>query len=390
MNNYEVWVYNPARTELLTIITEYTTLDYVMNDNDVGAMTLVMPPIVPREYFTADTQLEIWRTNGTDAPVLEGGTQWFVEKISDQYAAERLYIIEAVDAMGLLNRRAVMAWSGSFQASKELPADDMMKQIIRENIPPAVIDPDGIIQGLTRIQAGIYSDDFFNPLVSIAGNQSLLPTIKASFAWDKLLSALQAIASTSLAAGIFGGFRFVQVNPISGALEFRTYAVSTGPDRRATLDGLGVAAGILLTPENGSLVDAVTIEDYTETATAIVVGGEGEGVNRALGGARIPMVNPWGYREVFVEKTDTQNLTLLNNYAAGQLQLRQRGKRQLTGTINETSDVQYGRDFGLGYYVTAEAGSFVADCRVTQVAVSVSQDSGEVIAASVVSDTTIS
>lgn len=383
MNNYEVHVYNPQRTNLLAILTNFASLDYVLNENAPGAMTLVIPPEVPRSYFTADTQLEIWRTAGNGAPYLEGECQWFVERVTNQYTAEELITIQAVDGMSLLGRREVLFYAGyPGQSDMSGPADDLMKEVMRQNFPSTT-------PVIGRITEGYFNTEIYlGSLFSIQGNSSNLPSIKKAFSWQNVLTVLQSMADVSFAAGTYGGFRMVQVNPDTGEIQFRTFAGASGPDRRAVLNGEGQLTGVILTPENGSVVDASIVEDWSNTATNVIAGGQGEYEARQIGKAIMRAPSAWGYREKFVEQTNTGNVAILNDYAAGKLQEFQ-PKRQIIGTINETSNIRYGVDFGLGFWVTADVGGFVLDCRVKQVHITVTQEAGEVITSSIFNESAI-
>ena len=381
-NSYEVLIYNPARTQVIARLQDFAVCDYVLNDNAAGAMTLVIPPIISPSLLTADTQIEIWRIGDGQAPVLEGNAQWFVERVTTQYAAERLITIAAVDAMGLLARRNVMYYAGSNQTNMTGPADDLMKAIMRQNFPDA--------PPLTgRVTGGFGGTEIFTgDLLSIAGDVSLLPSVQKAFSWADVLGVLQDLAEMSFGEGTYGAFRMVQVDPDTGALQFRTYSGSYGPDRRAAISGQAVPSGVTLTPENGSIVNGLIVEDWSDTATNVVAGGEGEGSGRALGSAVKRAPSAWGYRERFVENTNTNSIATLNNYAAGKLQELQ-PMRTITGTINETADVRYGREFGLGYLVTANIGGFTVDARVRQVHVTMTQDEGETITAEIINESTI-
>lgn len=378
---YEIVIYDPSRRQLLARLRDFASLDYVLNENAPGAMTLVIPPIVPLNFFVQDTQIEIWRYPDGHTPVLEGGSQWFVQRVQHNYGVEQTYQIEAVDAMTLLERRYVMYYAGSNQTRATDNVDDIMKKVIRENFAPAGVT----ILGRVVAPAGWSAAG----LLAVEGDRQELPSITKSFSWRRISDLFIDLAVESMAAGTYTAYRFIQTNSISGLLSFRTFAGSYGVDRRAVLGvGGAVIRGKILAPEFNTLIEAQITYDYSESLTAVIAGGAGEQSLRTIGGAVVPVLTPWGYKERFVDKTDTNSIAELNAYAAGQLALA-RVKERFTGRVNETPDNRYGIDYGLGWLLTARVGNLTMDCRVMQVHVNVTQATGEVIEARIASETVV-
>lgn len=378
---YEITIYDPSRRQLLARLRDFTSLDYVLNENAAGGMTLTLPPVVPFDFFVADTQLEIWRYPDGQHPVLEGGTQWFVQKATLNYGVEQGYQIDAVDAMALLERRFVMYYAGSNQSTATDNIDDIMKRVVRENFQPAGFPITGRVIAPVGWSA--------SGLVAVEADKGELPSITKGFAWRRISDLLTDLAAESLAAGTYVAYRFRQIDATSGVFSFRTYPGSFGADRRAVLGvGGSVVRGKILTPESNTLIEAKIERDYSGMLTAVVAGGQGEGAGRILGGAVVDVLTPWGYREQFIDKTDTGVIAELNNYAAGQLALA-RPKLRFSGRVNETPNNRYGVDYGLGWLLTARVANVVSDCRVTQVHVNIAQSTGEVIEARIASETVV-
>lgn len=385
MNSYEIILYSPNRNAQRLSAGDIHTLDYVLNENAGGAATLVIPSaILPRTFFAEGVQMEVWRTSANGIPVMDGGSQWFMEKFTEVYDAEGLYIVEFADGMSLLARRNVMYKAGSKRTNKTGPADDVMKSIVYENLLPV----DGIFGSFTFNDRIVKIGGFMPDVFQVQANISALPRMTKGFSWANVLTTLQSLANASFSAGVYASFRMIQIDGATGKLEFRTYAGGYGADRRASLDGLGQRNGILLTPENGSVASANVIHDWSTSATAVVAGGQGDEELRAVGWREVTPTSPWGFRDYFAEKTDTADLRELNTYAAGQLQIRL-PKRRITANIQTTDAIQYGRDFGISFEVTAQIGTYIVDARVNQVAVNLAQETGETITASIVSEESI-
>lgn len=109
---------------------------------------------------------------------------------------------------------------------------------------------------------------------------------------------------------------------------------------------------IRLTARSDELIE-YTVALTAPTATAVIVGGPGEGADRQL--QEHTQENPWGARriEVFKDRRDTQEASELTKAAQEQL-ADSAEKTKLTFTVHDSPYRKFGRDYGLGDVITVE------------------------------------
>jgi len=113
------------------------------------------------------------------------------------------------DALSLLNQRIVGYALDTPQTTKELPADDLIKEICRENL---------------------LADGREVPNFSVDGNLSLAPSIKVDdIAWRSVLSVCQEICQASFENGV--PLYFDIVADINLGMRLKTFVGQRGADR---------------------------------------------------------------------------------------------------------------------------------------------------------------
>jgi hypothetical protein len=332
----------------------FSDLEYVINRNAPGAASLTVPARgLPVSAFRDDTRLCIYRrSDKATTATLEGETCFFVRRITRNRDTVTLH---ATSAMEVLARRIVKYTAGSTQARKNAPADQLLLAVLEENFG-------SLATGLGRaVDPYVFS-------IANASTGSTYPTIRKSFAWDNVLELCQDIAATCDELGSFLTFDVVQLQ--NQALGFRAWQGTRSGDRRARGPG-----AFVLSVDNGTLTDAEIDLDWTEAKNAVVVGGQGEGEDRAVvdvsDEARIN-ASFMGRNEIFASTTQ-QEYTAAELTKEGQAKLSElRPRLKITGKIAETDSFGYGRDYNIDTLLTASVYGYTLDVRVSSVHVTVS------------------
>lgn len=364
--DYRIAVYTPEGQPLANV-EQFASLEYALTENEVGAMTLVIPPILSEDLFKVDTQLAIYRTVDSTFTYLEGETRWFVRKINIlDGESGQLMTITAYDAKHLLGRRVVDYFAGSAQATESSTAiDNSMKTVVSENLGSS---------------AGSATGRNISTYLDIEPNLTLLPTSSKSFAWRNVLTVLQEMAKDSAQRGTYASFDVVWTG---SKFVFKVYSVQRGVDRR-----IATGSQLLFALEFGSLSSATLERDWSEEANYVKVGGQGEQSERQVASAtdsdRI-IASPFNRMEVFQDARNSSTSAQLTAEANDRLWQGQ-PRLRFTGTVQETTTTRYGREYGFGDLVTARYRNFTFDCRISRVNVLV-DEGGEHIEAKVESDT---
>lgn len=318
----------------VTTLDLFAALDCAQPANAVGALTLTLPPSLPFALLQRDSRILLDRT----VSGLTRSSTWLLRRaentMSDQGARQRR--VMAVDPRDLLRRRVVPVLS---QGTKTGAADDLMKQVVRDNFVTAS-NPDRILSQLT-----------------VAADTSSGPTITLDFLNRTVLHVLQDLAAASLQAGTYLAFDVV---PVGAGFEFRTYPDVWGTDLRADL---------LLSAERGTLAAVSTVTDWTNEYTVVYAQGRGEGdaalTTTAIDAARVAL-SPFGRIETYLNASSATTSDALQSAADAKLQ-EGRAREQFTARLVEEPGMRYGLDLYLGDLVRAEYDGTLYDCRVEPV-----------------------
>jgi hypothetical protein len=347
-------------------IDQFASLDYALVENDVGALSLVIPDdpvLAPPALLQRDTWLEVYRTIGGWTK-LEGEKGWFVrdvEYILNQ-AGERLIRIVAFDWKHLLKRRIVNAVAGSAESRKTSAAfDDIAKAFVRENL------------GSSAAAARRF------PGLTVDINRTACPVGSKSAAWRNVLTVLQELAQASATQGIASPvyLSFDIVKTGDDAMEFRTYV-----GQRFGNSSLTSGQTLILSPEAGTLADVRLVRKTSDEANVVKVGGVGEGEQRITTevSTAARLASSFNYIEAF---TDARNggTTTAELQAEGYQTLRERGARQtFAAKFVQTDLVRYGLQINWGDRVVCQYGNIIVDnCRADRVRVRVTPEAGEQI-----------
>src|SRR5512146_1827477 len=139
---YTVQYLSPSGVFIVNL--QYSKFVITRKENDIGTLTLDLPPIYHPSLFRPERRIEIRRSMGPDQNTLLTNTVWLIRRVHyaiDKDGAETLQL-DAFDLNVLFKRRMVAYDAGTLYADKLDIADDLMKDLIRENYGSLVFDPD--------------------------------------------------------------------------------------------------------------------------------------------------------------------------------------------------------------------------------------------------------
>lgn len=357
---YSIYLNNPFG-QRLAILDRWASLEYSLVVNDVGALTLTLSPGVPLPAACVpDGIIEVWRRLPGGREYLEADRIWFIQAPSYSRGGDGLVSVtlECVGPLWLLDEpgRFVDAAAGTSGATKTDYADDMIKDVVRENA--------GSSASAARQVPGL----------SVAADTGQAPSISKAFAWKPVLQVLREIAAASAQAGTYLAFDLVSVG--GAALELQTFVGSRGVDRRAPSS----VAPLILGSEFGNLAETVLRTDYAGEITYCKAGGQGDGSARltatAQDAARTAMT-PYRYRETFKDATSYSSATGLSDEAAATVRAG-RPRVVLSGKVQSTAGCEYGIHWGWGDYVTVQEFGAILDARIDAVSVKITGDTEDV------------
>jgi hypothetical protein len=314
--------------------------------NDIGALDITITDSY-LDYVEEDNRVEVWYSVAGGPLQLMMQTVWFIRKWVWQPGRKTINL-QCDDTMGLLKRRIVAYAAASAQAMKSnIPADDMLKAILRENYGSLATDA-------ARSWASY---------LTIPSDLAAAPNLTKSFAWQQVFPVLQSISQACAQNGTFLAFD-IEAYGGTTPFQFKTYVGQRGADRRYPTS----ANPLILSEEMGNLANVEISQDYSQELTYVYCGGGGTEAARTVveveKTARIATTLPFGRIEAFRDArnsgTDTDSLTGEANDALRET----RPQRVFSGNFIETESCRYGRDINFGDIVTASAGSLYFDCYV--------------------------
>jgi hypothetical protein len=351
----------------LAYIPDFFLLSYARKVNDVGNLSISMPFSKYKNLLydltgelIPDRRIEVRRSINGALPYLDGETVWFVRYASD--VLDDVLTLQAEDTISLINRRIVAYAAGSSQATKTTltAADDLIKTVIKENMGSSATDASRDLSAYISVQA----------------NLSQGQLITKSFAWQQLLSTIQAMAQDSTIRGTFIAFDIVSLGGGTNGFQFRTYSGQRGTDHRFPTS----TKPVILDAQLGNLTEIIRTFDLQDEKTYIYVAGQGEGSDRATATAsnstRIGL-SPFGRIEGFQDARNTADSNSLTGEANDALR-QARAKRLFTAKYTPTDGILYGRDFNGGDQVTCQYKGSRINCFVDTVQITFNpQDRGK-------------
>ncbi len=337
-SQYFIKIKTPYNVPVLHV-NEFYNLELFRSEFGVGSLYVDFPlQELMRQNISTEWRLEVYRRTVGGELIRVGDTQWIVKLVRykvDEQNETRLHIL-AYDAMYLLDRRIVAYVDGTPQTSKTMPADDMLKEIVRENLGALASD---------------YHRDLSEWLI-VEPNTSTAPVVtKSEFGLQKVLPVLNDICELSNAAGMYLSYDIVYDESI-GKLVFRTYPHQRGADR-----GNNSFSPVYLAhhtdPVNvmGSGLNYASIEiDATDERSYVYSGRQAKDVNAIFAEIGNDIVNqsgPFARSEDFITTGESVEYNDVMTEAHAWLQHKFRNLL-LNAHIQEANDMQFGIDYGFG------------------------------------------
>lgn len=341
---------------VVAVTDHFERLAYTKRVNTPGNYALQMGEFDPfLADFDLDYQLEVWRRNQA------AGIDWYLDfegfhrTITHQRTQQGKAISTGygVGYADLLRRRILAGYAGTAYTEKSDPAETVAKEFVDEQCVSA---PNARpIVGLTVEADG--------------GNGA---TVELGRAWKNLLEVLQEI--TLMAAQKADPGDWAVVGTGAATFEFRWYDGQLGDDR--TVGNIAGNPPIIFSILLGNMALPVYALARTDEANAIYVGGQGEGVARALE-IRIDAAgiadSPWNRREMFADARNETTAAALRDKGDRLLEENQ-AEESFSFDVIQTTACIYGRDYFLGDLVTAVYGTIQRDKKIVGVGVVVQEN----------------
>lgn len=324
----------------ITNIDDFYKLELFRGEFGYGSLYLDLP--LKRYHslgFQTDWRLEVYRRSSISPLVRIGDTQWLTKIVRnkvDEQNKEYLHLL-AYDPLQILAKRIVAYVAGTPYALKEdMCADDMIKEILRENIGAEVTDG---------------ARDLSQWLV-IEENKGQAPKITLDdFAFQQILPLLGQICDKSEAAGTYLSFDIVYDDALE-KLVFKTYTGQRGTNRgKDSLMPLYLShhsdyANVM----GGNLSYASVETDATDEVTFVYSGKATEQTNNffvTLANQSTINTSPFGRAEDYLTTGDSLDYYDMMVEAKEWLQHKHRLFR-LNAHVQSDASLQFGRDYGFG------------------------------------------
>lgn len=367
--DYTIWLSSPTG-EHLAVLDSYIRLDYRRVVNATGLsrafgqrsypLKLDLPHSrLPRWLFgllRRDYRLEVWRSVGGGLLELDTATVWFISRVERRLTKEGQQVVrvEAEPAMALLARRIVAYAAGSSQASKRGYADDMLREVVRENF--------GTSTAAERdVSAWLH-------IPAASDNCSLGAVVEKSFARQNVLVVLQEIAEASARAGV--PLFFDVVAPTPAVLVFATFAYARGTDHR--YGATRGTAPVVLSVETGTLTDVTRATDWRDEVTHAYVAGQGAHESRevvAVGDETRAAALPFGRREALEDARHVATTSSLAAEGYALLQAHHPRDEFRAVVVSRKPGALYGVHWRLGDLVSVEFEGETLACQIDSVRV---------------------
>jgi hypothetical protein len=345
-SRFSVYLCN-ADGERIADASNFISMEYTRVVNAPSWLKLELPATFDlRNVIIPDGRIEVWRRPVNGVESLETEAIWLIQNIEQTLSDDGVtqIMVEAVHPLWALQGRYVLDKSTSAAAKKTNYADDMIKAIVREqaeaNAPSARRLP-----------------------ITVQTDAGLCPVVDKAFAYRPVLEVLQEIAQSSAELGIYLAFDLVGTG--GSGLEFRTYTLTRGVDRRFP-NGL---KPLLVGPEYGNVGAATFRRSWDSEVTSVTIGGPGEGNRKKITtvvSQERALRSPWRYIEAYLDSSNST--TAAERGSEAQYVLRaNRPWFTVEATLLSTPGAEYGVDWQWGDFLTLQAFGLSVNCRVEAV-----------------------
>jgi hypothetical protein len=363
---WEIWL-DDAYGNRVGILDGAAAWEVVRTVNETGSFQLVLPGDFDDSLLLDDGFVEFWR-----APA-GGALRWLtvglitdIEYADDENGRETI-LIAGPDAIDLLDRRIIAYPKGGTKATQSDYADDLSKQIARENLGSSSTDSARDLSALG---------------FSVTSNIAAAPVVDKTFSWRNCLKTIQEIADASRKAGTNLYFDLVPklTSQTQIGFTFQVFTGQRGTDRTADLDN-----PVLFGKKWGNLQNARLTRSRRKEANYAYVGGVGDDDTRLIeevSDAALINSSPWARREIFVDARNESSTDGLYDRGLAELSAR-RPRYRLTGTILDTRQIQYGRDWDFGDRITCQHRGLEFSAEIRSMKISVNEQGQEKIDAKI-------
>jgi len=337
-SKYFVKIKTPYNIPVLNV-SEFYKLELFRSEFGVGSLYVDFPlKEFMSQNIATEWRLEVYRSTSGGELVRVGDTQWIVKLVrykADEQSETTLHVL-AYDAMYILDKRIVAYVDGTPYTSKTMPADDMIKSIVRENLGALATD---------------YRRDLSEWLIVDADTSSAPVVTKSEFGMQKVMPVLNDICQLSEAAGMYLSYDIIYDESI-GKLVFKTYTQQRGANH-----GSKSPSPIYLShhtdPTNvmGDGLNYASIEiDASDERSYIYSGrqsGEVNAIFEEIGNDIALDSGPFARTEDFITTGESVEYNDVMTEAHAWLQEKFRNLI-MNAHIQDTNDMQFGLDYGFG------------------------------------------
>ena len=362
----------PDLTPVATI-DDFYAFDCSRAENATGAFSCTMPMRDEYTGIEVDSAIEVQRSfDGGATWENDLRTIWFVRSLSiDQSEQGETLTLGGHDALGLLDRRLVAYFAvqnseleQNYYSMKYQPADDAMREIVRENCTAAIQSvPADDLPGSVSVVGVQYK---IIPGLTVEENTTRGPVVKAEIAWKTVSDALRTVATASEEEGVRCLFD-LDFDAELRRMEFRVRRDLWGTDRTQE---------VVFSIANGNVSGLKMIRDHTQEVTWMHVGGDGQGDLRLFVAVKAdPFAASIYYPiEGYVDSQDSKNeQSVMEQDGRHELNLRA-ARWVFSATALDTPWCRFGRHYFYGDRVMVRHRDVASVCRINKVRLTYTPD----------------
>ncbi len=254
-------LWSPDGTQFLDDLSDFTTLECVLSEGNIGTLVLTLPPTHNYTNFRRDARIAYYRspaaalTGGQPRLRLVGGTTFLLagrKRAIDLVNHKETTSLIAVHPNHLLTRRVIAYDEGSAEADKSAAADNVIKAYVRENFTTATDT----------------ARNWASTLFTVDADLGAAPTVAKAASYRTVLNTCQEVAAAASGGGTYTNFEVIGAE--RGAFRLRTYTEQRGANRSST-SGKPLVISVAMGEFNGVELE----ENWMEIATAVYAGGSG-------------------------------------------------------------------------------------------------------------------
>lgn len=281
---YELWLTNDSGRRM-ALLKDFTYLSYTRATRQFGSLEFGYPfDLLASRFFTwfqPDWRVEVWRSAARGIPMRREDVFLLRKPHVYARAEDGVRIIRYYGRNGrdLLKRRHVAQRAGTTWASKTGAADDMMKEIVREQmLYGSAVDENGNADNSRAFPEGEFS---------VQGNVGAGPQITMNFEGKNVLEVLKSISEATFQknAEDESDLRiFFSVEPVSLSVAGNASGSPLGWlfVTRAGLYGSDRTGGLEFSLENENIDSPSYAISHLDEVNAVFVRGGGRGNSQII------------------------------------------------------------------------------------------------------------